>query len=722
MTDFSQKNRLLAIDSPLGSDALLLTRLKGTEYVSELFAFEAEVYSKQKSISPASIVGKNVTIKLMMTDQDSVHQAQTRYINGYVKSFKQDGSQLQNLRGYTAEIVPWFWFLTQTTDSKIYQFKSVKEIASAIFGENGFTDFQFRLAGQHPQREYCVQYQETDFNFLSRLFEEEGIYYYFEHQNGKHNLIISDHVGGYGQCQEAAVDYRAGTETSHTVHTWHHNYEFRTGRYAKRDYDFKKPSNRLQTGSAASMKVPGVGKYERFVYPGRYEDKGLGDQLTRLRVEADEAAHDVIRGESGCRSFTAGHRFTLQRHDDAPAEVSEYMHLSVSHHAQDYSYTADNERHKEYANTFDCIPAEVVSRPQLKTGWPKMQGPQTAVVVGPAGEEIYTDQYGRVKVQFPWDRYGSYDENSSCWIRVSHNWAGKNWGGMFLPRIGQEVIVDFIDGDPDRPMITGRVYNAEQMPPWSLPANKTQSGVLTRSSKGGTAANANCLRFEDKKGEEQLFIHAEKNQDIEVENDETHWVGHDRTKTIDNDETVFVHHDRTETVDNNEDITIGVNRSERVGNNEDITIGVNRTEQVGSNERIAIGSNRSETVGSNEKVTVGQNRVHTTGISEIKTVGMARVHTVGINETNTVGVAQQNTVGMTQTNTIGQKMEYNVGEEIIIQTGKSVIHMLSDGTITIKGVNINIEAEETINTKTGKDTHMKAAGLITMKAKKILEN
>lgn len=293
---------------------------------------------------------------------------------------------------------------------------------------------------------------------------------------------------------------------------------------------------------------------------------------------------------------------------------------------------------------------------------------------------------------------------------------------MFLPRIGQEVIVDFIDGDPDRPMITGRVYNAEQMPPWSLPANKTQSGVLTRSSKGGTAANANCLRFEDKKGEEQLFIHAEKNQDIEVENDETHWVGHDRTKTIDNDETVFVHHDRTETVDNNEDITIGVNRSERVGNNEDITIGVNRTEQVGSNERIAIGSNRSETVGSNEKVTIGQNRVHTTGISEIKTVGMARVHTVGINETNTVGVAQQNTVGMIQTNTIGQKMEYNVGEEIIIQTGKSVIHMLSDGTITIKGVNINIEAEENINTKTGKDTHMKAAGLITMKAKKILEN
>ncbi len=268
------------------------------------------------------------------------------------------------------------------------------------------------------------------------------------------------------------------------------------------------------------------------------------------------------------------------------------------------------------------------------------------------------------------------------------------------------MIVDFMDGDPDRPLITGRVYNADQMPPWSLPANKTQSGILTRSSKGGSAANANWIRFEDKKGEEQLFIHAEKNQDIEVENDETHWVGHDRTKTIDNDETVHVKHDRTETVDNNETITIGNNRSEKVLNNEDITVANNRTENVGSTEQVSIGGNR----------------MHTTGISEIKTVGMVRVHSVGVNETNTVGVAQQNTIGMVQTNNVGQKMTYDVGEEIIIRTGKSVIHMLSDGTITIKGVNITIEADNELNTKTNSDTNIKAGGLLTMKAKKILEN
>lgn len=726
MADFSQQSRLLAIDSPLGPDALLLTRLVGDEKVSSLFGFEIEAYSKQKQISPAAIVGKNVTLKISLTDDNEFYMPGSyRYINGYVQSFRQEGAQIQGLQGYRAKVVPWFWFLTQTSDCKVFQFKTVKEIASAIFGENGFSDFSFQLVGNHPAREYCVQYKESDFDFLSRLFEEEGMYYYFEHSAGTHKLVISDHVGGYGQCAESAVDFRSGSESTHNVHTWNHKYEFRTGAYAKRDYDFKKPRNKLQTGESASMEVPNTTKYEHFVYPGRYEEKGVGDGWTRLRVESDEAHHDIVHGESGCRSFTSGHKFTLKRHDDAPSEIAEYMLLSVFHDAQDYSYTVDNtdeEYEKKYENQFQCIPSGTVYRPPMKTGWPQMQGPQNAMVVGPAGEEIYTDEYGRVKIQFPWDRYGSYDENSSCWVRVSHNWAGKNWGAIFLPRIGQEVIVDFMDGDPDRPLITGRVYNADQMPPWELPANKTQSGILTRSTKEGTAANANWLRFEDKIGEEQVFLHAEKNQDIEVENDETHWVGHDRTKTIDNDETVFVHHDRTETVDNNETIAIGVDRTETVGNN----------------ETIGIGANRTETVGANEMVTISQNRMHTTLMAEVKSVGLARVHSVGLNETNTVGVAQQNTIGMKQTNTIGmtqttsvgeeqttsvgKKMSVDVGEEIIIRTGKSSIHMLADGTITISGVNIKIEAEENINTASTKDTNMKASGLITQKAKKILEN
>jgi type VI secretion system secreted protein VgrG len=275
-------------------------------------------------------------------------------------------------------------------------------------------------------------------------------------------------------------------------------------------------------------------------------------------------------------------------------------------------------------------------RPKRATPKPFVQGPQTAVVVGPAGDEIYTDKYGRVKVQFHWDRYGTKDENSSCWIRVSHPWAGKNWGAVATPRITQEVVVDFLEGDPDQPLITGRVYNAEQMPPWALPDNATQSGVLTRSSKGGGPDNANAIRFEDKAGSEQLWIHAEKNQDIEVENDETHWVGHDRKKTVDNDENTEVKNNRTEKVGVNEKITIGADRTEDVGGNEKITIGADRTEKVGANENITIGAARTEKVGADESVTIGAgqtikvaaNRNDTVGASVTQTIGGALTQTV----------------------------------------------------------------------------------------------
>ncbi|MCG8426950.1 MAG: type VI secretion system tip protein VgrG, partial [Chromatiales bacterium] len=248
MAEFKQQSRLLAIDSPLGDDVLLLTRLEGEEHVSTLFSFDIELYSKRKHIGPEEIVGQNVTLKLMEVDDDTFMQNSYRHINGYVRSFRGEGQELQGLRCYRAEIVPWFWFLTQTSDSKIFQNKTVKEIATQIFSENGFTDYQFKVAGQHPSREYCVQYQESDFNFLSRLFEEEGIYYYFTHEAGKHTLIISDHIGGYSVCDEASVNYQQGSMSPHTVHAWRHNYQFRTGRYAQRDYDFKKPSHRLQTG------------------------------------------------------------------------------------------------------------------------------------------------------------------------------------------------------------------------------------------------------------------------------------------------------------------------------------------------------------------------------------------------------------------------------------------------------------------------------------------
>ena len=378
-------------------------------------------------------------------------------------------------------------------------------------------------------------------------------------------------------------------------------------------------------------------------------------------------------------------------------------------------------------------------RPRRATPKPFVQGPQTAVVVGPGGDEIYTDKYGRVKVQFHWDRYGKKDENSSCWIRVSSPWAGKAWGTISTPRIGQEVIVDFLEGDPDQPIITGRVYNAEQMPPYDLPANKTQSGMKSRSSMGGGPANFNEIRFEDKTGSEQLFIHAEKNQDIEVEHDETHWVGHDRTKTIDHDETSHIKHDRTETVDNNETITVHGqahrdggqerddhdspepdrdrrrqrdhldcgNRTITVSKSETATVALQRTHTVGVNETITVGAAQEITVGGLQAVTVGAIQTVTVGASQSTTVaaarsldvGAAQTTNIGSNASMTIGGDEARSISGTRTTSITKDDALNVGKNLVIQaadsiaitTGSASIMMKKDGTITIKGKDITIE-------------------------------
>ena len=410
----------------------------------------------------------------------------------------------------------------------------------------------------------------------------------------------------------------------------------------------------------------------------------------------------------------------------------------------------------------EAHPTSVPYRPETVTPKPRTQGPQTAVVVGPAGEEIWTDQYGRVKVQFHWDRVGAMNEKSSCWVRVSTSWAGPQFGAIHIPRIGMEVIVDFLNGDPDYPIILGCVYNAVNMPPWSLPANATQSGILTRSSKGGApgagmgagGGDANALRFEDKKGQELLWAHAEKDFLSETENDESKWVGRDRRKTVDRDEINHIGRDRTETVDRDETITVHNHRSERVDHNEKISIGDNRDEDVGLNETIAIGRNRTETVGLNESVTVGKNQTFNVGDNRSKSVGKNEKDSIGKNwsinvgkfKTETIGMAYMQNVGLGRMENVGLGYNLNVGavmatvvglnqstnvamnkstsvgktyaitaaDEFSVTVGKSVLVMKKDGTITLNGHDLTVSM-------TGEQV-LKADGNITMKGAKILEN
>ena len=723
------------IDSPLNDD-LLFHAMHAREEMGRLSEFDVNLLSEKSELETAQILGQNVTIETGSAETG------LRCFNGFVTRFSQGGKHGRYFR-YHARLSPWLWYLTRTADCRIFQDMDVPGILEEVFADLGFADVSFELTTSYPKRTYCVQYRETDFNFVSRLMEEEGLYYFFRHERKKHTMVITD---SYAKHEPSpgyeTVDYVApGTQVRPNfehIFSWDFAREVQSGLFVLDDYDFEMPSVDFakQRATPSDYAVKGLEVYD---YPGRITPKGSEDMRV-LQIRAFESYSRVerARAHSNARGLASGGLFTLAKF---PREDQnrEHVILSTSYEIEYGAYESMGEGEGSTCRcAFTAMPTVHPFRPRRLTPKPFVQGPQTAVVVGPKGDEIFTDKYGRVKVQFHWDRRGKKDENSSCWIRVSSPWAGKGWGAVSLPRIGQEVVVDFLEGDPDQPIITGRVYNAEQMPPYDLPANKTQSGMKSRSTLGGGAANFNEIRFEDKKGSEQLFIHAEKNQDIEVENDETHWVGHDRAKTIDHDETTHVKHDRTETVDNNETITIGNNRSEFVGANETITISSNRTKavngseastvamqrthNVGVNETISVGGAQEVSVGGLQAVTVGGVQTVTVGISQSVDVcgnrslstGKALSVTVGKDETRTVSEGRATKVGKDDALDVGKKLTIVAGDAIMLKTGDASISLKKDGTIVIKGKNITIEGSGKINAK--------ASGDLVLKGSKITGN
>ncbi len=492
MASITQAQRSLSLKTPLGTDVLLLRGFSGTESLSRLFCYQLDLASENDAIAAKDIVGKKVSWSISRFDQNP------RFFSGIVSRFVAGALNRRKLRTYRAEVVPWPWLLTRTTDCRIFQNQSTPDIITTIFGDFGFNDYALELKGSFPKREYCVQYRETAFNFISRLMEHEGIFYFFRHEDGKHTMVLANAASSYADCPESPVEYSPGSLAPNHVQSWEHHYEFRSGKWTRTDYNFETPSTNLLTTTSTVIDLPDAPKYEIFDYPGEYVAKGVGDPVTKVRMEEEEAGYSTVNASSQCCTFTPCGKFTLQGHDVA-AEDGDYVITSIRHAATEASYgsTANG---ATYHNQFTCIPATVIYRPSRATSKPMVQGPQTAVVTGPGGEEIYVDKYGRIKVQFFWDRKGKKDDKSSCWIRVAEQWAGKNWGFVCNPRIGQEVIVDFLEGDPDRPLITGRVYNAEQMPPYDLPGNMTQSGIKSRSSKGGSPANFNEIQLRGLEG------------------------------------------------------------------------------------------------------------------------------------------------------------------------------------------------------------------------------
>lgn len=571
MAIFTQKQRHINITTPLGADKLLLLGLQGSEGISRLFNFDLSLFSEDQGIAFADIIGKGVTVSIELPSGGY------RYFNGIISSFSQTSGESasgdDSTRGsqYRATLVPKFWLLTRSADLRIFQKMTVPDIVEKVLGEFGITDKEIKLQKKYEPREYCVQYRETHFNFISRLLEEEGIFYYFEHKDDKHRLIITDSSQASANCpgqSSASYQIEGTTSEDDTISFIEKVQMIQAGKYMLRDFNFETPGNSLEVNDPGGKNNLGPSGREIYDYPGGYNAKALGDKLVRVRMEEEEAQITTVRGASVCRSFTAGYRFKLLNSYRQDMNDKEYILSAVTH---TMSHSVQEGGAFSYSNRFSCIPADVPFHPPRVTPKPVVQGTQTAIVVGPSGDEIHTDEFGRVKVQFHWDRRGKGDENSSCWIRVSQLWAGSGWGAMFIPRIGHEVIVDFLEGDPDCPIITGRVYHGTNMPPYTLPGeHETKSTIKSYSSKGGGGFNE--LRFEDKKGEEQVFIHGEKQMDVRVKKDSLEWIGNERH--------LIVIKDQLEKVDGDKHLTVTGDQNEKVDGSVSLKVGSDKHQKV----------------------------------------------------------------------------------------------------------------------------------------------
>ena len=572
----TQKNRELAVETPLGEDALLLVRMSGTEELGRVYEYNLELASENHQIKAEDIVGKNVTIRL------DLGAGRTRYFNGHVNRFTQLATAGQLAR-YRAIVVPWLWFLSRTADCRIFQNKTIPDIIKQIFRDRGFTDFEDGLSGSYRTWEYCVQYRETDLSFVSRLMEQEGIYYYFKHENSKHSLVLADSYSAHEAYPEfEELKYHSadkGTATEECISDWVVETHLQPGSYALQDFDFTNTKKDLKARAIINRKHAHA-NFEIYDYPGEYTETGDGEEYARKRIEELQAQYEVATAESDSRGICTGFLFSLSDHPRGDLN-REYLITSANYTIQGDEIFSASAGGSEcaYSCDFTAIDSSQPFRSPRITAKPSISGPQTAIVVGPSSEEIHTDKYGRVKVKFHWDRYSKADENSSCWIRVAQVWAGKKWGAMYIPRIGQEVVVEFLEGDPDRPIITGRVYNAQAKPPYDLPGNKTMSTLKSNSSKDGQGFNE--IRFEDKKGEEQIFIQAEKNLDVRVKNDAKEWIRQDRH--------LIVKRDQLEEVSGDKHLTVKGDQNEKIDGTVSLDVGMDLQQKVGMKHALEAG-------------------------------------------------------------------------------------------------------------------------------------
>jgi len=551
--------RLLEAGTPLGKDVLVLQRMAGKEELGRLPEFQLDFWSRRPDIKPEEILGKNITWALELAS------GSPRYFNGFVTAFEENGQSdasvfetggKGNVYLYVARVSSWLWFLTRTADCRIFQNLSVPDIVEEVFKDYPFADKKLQLRGNYPKREFSVQYRETDFNFVCRLLEQEGIFLVHEYEDGKNTVVLMDSGATY---KKPAVEVpfhpqeAAAALQKDVLGSWGLWRQILAGKYVLSDFDFEKPRLPMEgVGLPDPAKEHDLSEYEIYDYPGEYDTPAEGTQYAKTRIEEVHTKYQTYFGAGRAREISPGRLIKLMDHPRS-AYNAEYVVTTVSYAATVGTLASGGEP-AGFSCSLQAIPSTTTFRPARVTPKPVVQGTQTAFVVGPSGEEIHTDKYGRVKVQFHWDRYSKTDENSSCWVRVAQPLAGKEWGMFNLPRIGQEVLVDFLEGDPDNPVVIGTLYNGEAMPPWALPDNKSRSGIKTKSYKG---TGFNEISFQDKAGSEELYIHAQK--------DQTELIEHDRVEQVGNEHHLTVGKDSLEDIEGDHHVNVGGDRNETVG-------------------------------------------------------------------------------------------------------------------------------------------------------------
>jgi len=514
----TQDQRIASLDTPLGKDVLVAVRFDGMEGISELFDFRIEALSEQADIDFDKAIGNNCSVKFKSYEEPN------RIFNGVLVQAQGLGAQA-NLFNYRLTLRPWLWLLSRTSNCRIFKNKKAPDIIEKVFSERGFSDYRMATTGNFPELEYCVQYRETDLAFVSRLMEQHGIYYFFEHSKDKHTLVLADAksshrpLPGHANLPFISNERQSRRDQEH-VFRWSPERRFRSGKFELNDYHYLQPNADLKSDAQGSASY-NKSKMEIYDYPGKFKKKNDGETYAKIRLQAEQAMDQRRYAEGDSISLFAGGLVTIEKHPKG-SENKEYLILRASHSYASESYRSATLGNEEtYSGSYEFIPSDISFRAPLITPRPVVHGPQTAKVVGEEGqnEEIDVDEHGRILVHFFWDR----ENKQSCRVRVAQVWAGKTWGGQVIPRIGQEVIVEFLEGDPDRPIVTGAVYNGDNKFPYEMPANKTQAGLKSDSSKGHGGFNE--FMFEDKKGSEKIRMHGEKDHEVVIRHVQTVDIG-----------------------------------------------------------------------------------------------------------------------------------------------------------------------------------------------------